>query len=117
VLEKLDNNSSSAALSWMVEMELVTNPNVLNAMVLNIFRMVRGVKDAQFVIDTTDKKILIYLELTRWSAWFHKGKAESEVTELIDQVLPAFKKRVVFDKTILEKALQLLKGKENRELK
>jgi hypothetical protein len=116
MMEELQNNPNAAALGWLLEMELVQNPYMLNSIVLNVFRMLKGVKDAEFVIDTNEKKLLIFLELTWWSRRFRAKKVEVQALELLDQVLPGFKKRVVFEKVILEKALKLI-GERNQGVK
>lgn len=111
MLEKLEDNSNSEALAWLLEMELVSNPYVLNSIILNMLVGIKGVKDTELVIDEKQKKILIYLELTWFSAKFNKIKIEQKVNEMIGQILPSFKKRIIFDRTILEKALKLVAGK------
>lgn len=108
-----DGNPNSEALQWLLEMELVNNPRVLNSIILNVFRIVKGVKDADFIIDTQNKKLLIYLELT----WFYRKFRQTEVGErvgtMIEQALPTFQTRVVFDRTILNKALDIMKKRTN----
>lgn len=109
MIEKLAENPNSDALAWLLEMELIQNPNVLNAIILNVFKTVRGLKDAEFVIDTRQKKLLIYLELKKFHEWFFKKDVEDQILEMLNQTLPNFKFRVVFDRTILEKAIKLAK--------
>ncbi len=101
----------SGALGWLLEMELVQNPTVLNSIILNIFKTVRDLKNAEFVVDTKEKKILVYLEISRWNTWFHKERISDKTMELLDQALPTFKKRIVFDKTILEKAVKIVNSR------
>jgi hypothetical protein len=111
-MEKQQDNPNPEALSWLLEMEMVSSPYVLNSIILNIFAQVKAIKDAEFVIDENRKAILIYLKL----GWFHQKfkskEIEGQVTEMLDQILPTFRKRVVFDRTILEKALVIMKNKE-----
>lgn len=110
MIEKLVENPNSAGLGWLLEMELVNNPHVLNAIIANIFRAVSGIKDADFVIDTKAKKLLIYLELGYFAKIFYKRRIETQVSEMFEQTLPHFKKRVVFDKKILNRALNIVKN-------
>jgi hypothetical protein len=111
MIEKLEANPMSGALGWLLEMELVQNPTVLNSIILNIFKTVRSLKDAEFVVDTKEKKILVYLELSRWDMWFHKNEISDKVMELLDQALPTFKKRIIHDKSILEKAIKIVNSR------
>lgn len=98
----------SGAMGWLLEMEMIQNPVVLNSIVLNIFKSVQGLKDAEFVIDTKEKKILVYLELGLWNKWFKQDKIKGTVQELLDQALPSFKKRIIYDKSLIEKALKIV---------
>ena len=105
---KLEANTSSEALAWLAEMDLVTNPAMLNNMILNLLVGVPGVKDANLVIDTQNKKMLIYLELGWFAIRFKAKVIDLHVNDIIKQVLPSWRLRVIFDRTILEKALALI---------
>lgn len=107
--EQQAENPNSEALSWLLEFELVQTPHVLNSMILNVFRILPGLKDAQFVIDLKTKKLLIYLELTWFSKHFKKQAIYDQALDIFDEILPTFKKRITFDRTILEKAIELSK--------
>ena len=58
-----EQNPQAGALTWLLDIELVSNPVVLNAVIANIAASVRGVNDIQFVIDTNRRKFLIYVEV------------------------------------------------------
>ena len=108
MLEPMDKNPQPEAVAWLMEMELVGNPTVLNNLILNILVGIPGVKDANLVVDTNNKKILIFLVLSWFSAKFKSKAIAVQVNDIISQVLPAWRLRVVFDRTILEKALKLI---------
>lgn len=108
MIEKLEDNPNAEALSWLLEMELVSSPYVLNSLILNIFSLVKGVKDAEFVIDERQKKLLVYLKLSWFSQRFRAKRTEDKVMNLLDQALPSFQKRIVFDRTVLEKAMAIM---------
>ena len=112
MIEKLETSppASASALGWLVEHELVNSPSLLNAMILNVYKLSKGITDVQFVIDAPSKKLLIYLEVTRWTRWFHLKDTEQAAMEVLDQALPSYKKRVVFDRSILNKAIELVSG-------
>ena len=117
MIHKLEENPQTGALSWLMEMELVSNPAVLNALIANIAGAVLGVKDVQFVIDTRSKKLLVYVKLSWFYDFFYKKATIDQVTELFEQVLPSFKKRVTLDIDILNKALVILNGKNSTKNK
>lgn len=110
MIEKLSDNPNPEALSWLLEMELVSSPYVLNSLILNMIVPIKGIKDVQLVIDEKRKKILIYLELRWWEKRFHAKKIEQQINDIIEQTLPSFKKRVIFDKVLLEKAVKIANG-------
>lgn len=116
-MREFKENPSAEALTWLLEMEMLTNPTVLNSVVLNIFKLTKGITDAQFVVDTNDKKLLVYLELDFWHRNFKKQKVADEVLDMLDQSIPSFKKRVVFDKQILNRALFIINEKRKQELR
>jgi hypothetical protein len=113
-MTNVQDNATPEALAWLLEMELVSTPYVLNSIILNIFASVRGIKDAEFVIDERQKKILVYLKLNWFYEKFKSRGVEAQVIEMLDQILPSFKKRVVFERRILDKALDIMKKKESR---
>ena len=115
MIEKLAENPNGEALSWLLEMELVNQPYVLNSIILNLVSGLKGIKNVELVIDEKQKKILIYLELTWFSNHFKWKEIEAKTKRLIEQALPSFKHRVIFDREILEKALKVVKDRESNE--
>lgn len=113
MIEKLDENPQAGAINWLLQMELATNPAVLNTLIANIVATTRGVKDVQLVIDESNLKILIYVELTRFHSWFFKEDIEVKLNDMFEQILPSYKKRITFDKILLERALRLIGLREN----
>lgn len=107
MIEKLSNDPNAEALTWLFEMEMVNNPYVLNSLVLNLMAGIKGVKDIELVIDEKQKKILVFLKLRWFYDKFKKKPVEDKAKELLEQILPSFKKRVIFDRKILEKALKV----------
>lgn len=101
-------NPQAGAIKWLFEMELIQNPHVLNTLIMNIAAAIKGIRDIQFVVDSNRKKILIFLELTKWANWFYKDKIYGQVIEIFDESMPSFEKRVTFDREILSKAIKML---------
>lgn len=99
--------SQSNALKWLMEIEASSDPNFLNALLLNIFRVSKRIKDVQVVMDPQKKKILIWLELDWLGRKFFQRKTLEAVGALIIDALPTYSYRVILDKTILDKAVEL----------
>lgn len=113
-MEKSLDNPNPEALGWLLEMELVATPYVLNSIILNIFASIKGIKNAEFVIDERQRKLLVYLKLNWFHERFRAKSVEEQVMEMLDQILPSFRKRIVFKREILEKALEIMNKKEKR---
>lgn len=111
MIEKLADSPNGEALSWLLEMELVSSPYVLNSIILNMMTALKGVRDVELVIDEKQKKILIYLELNWYHARFKAAQVEAQAGELIQQILPSFKRRIIFNREILEKSLKLMQAR------
>ena len=110
MIEQLETNPQADASAWLMDMDLVNNPAALNALLLNILVGFKGVKDAQLVIDTNNKKILVFLELSWYYARFKFKETSLQVTDIISQALPAWRFRVTYDRTILAKAVALIRS-------
>ncbi len=117
MIDKLQDSPNSEALSWLLEMELVNSPYVLNSLILNMFRTIKGIKDVEFVIDERQKKLLIYLKLSWFYQRFKSKQVQESVNDMVEQILPAFKRRVVFDRAILEKSIDIMKNREKEYVK
>jgi hypothetical protein len=110
MIESLEDNPQGAALSWLLEMEVVANPMVLDTLIMNIGASVKGIQDLQFVIDEKNKKILVYVEPTKYYGRFFKRQILTQVTEMISQILPSFEKRVTLNRDLLDRAIKILKN-------
>lgn len=102
--------TQSRGLSWIMEMEAVSDPTFSNALLFNIFRLSKKVIDVQIVCDSINKRMLIWIKLTWWGRKFHGKKIEEAIVEMVIGVLPNYELRVVQDREILDKSLKLLEG-------
>ena len=109
-------NPQASALRWLLEMEIVSDPNVFNGLILNLFRISKKIKDIEIVTDTRDKKLLIYvdLQLNRWFKDRQKERIQHMIENIVSDALPSYERRVVFDRNILEKALELVSKKNEQ---
>lgn len=101
--------ASNEGLRWLLEMEALNNPSTQNALVLNIFRISKRVLDTQLVMDTRNKKMLVFLKLTKWGDWFERKSIAFQVANMIKEVLPSFQLRVTYSEDILSKSLEVAK--------
>jgi hypothetical protein len=105
-------------LKWLYEMELVTDPQLINNLKINVFSISNGIKEAEFIVSEHQKAILAWIDL----GWFHKKfKGEQiklDVYERLKQLLPSFKFRVVTDREIFDMSLNKLDdmNRRNREI-
>lgn len=99
---------TAGAVKWLLEMESVMDPNVINVLILNIYKVSDRIKDVEIVFDDKRKAILIFLELSKWGQWFHAKNIQDWVEEVITQALPSYRMRVIYDREILGKALEIL---------
>lgn len=99
------------ALKWLIDLEITEDSSVLNSIILNIYRMSKGIKDVQLVIDVRKKKLLVFIELRWWEYRFHKQSIINQIAEMIDEILPSYEKRVTLDRDILTKSIELVKSR------
>ena len=111
MIDKLLENPQGNALGWLLEMEMVSNPMVLNSIIMNIMASIRGIKDLQLVVDSNKKQLLIFIELTKFGRWFFRRKIQEQLSDLLEQILPSFEKKVTFDRVFLERAIKIMKDK------
>ena len=86
----------NSATRWLYDMELVDNPMVLNNLYINIFSRSRSIKDVELLIDSRNKKILVYIKLAWYSRLFKKSKRKIAmyVIENLQELLPRYEIKV-----------------------
>ena len=97
-------------LKWLYEMELLDDPQLINNLKLNIMdaSMFR-VKEVEFVMSQSDRKILIWIELGWFNYKFRLRSTLAMIHERLMQLLPNYDFRIVTDRSILELAITKLK--------
>lgn len=107
-IEALDQNKTNGeALNWVLEMELVSDPNFINAILLNIFKITPRIKDVEIISDSVNKKMLVWLKLDWWGRKFNQVKIQETVDSMLNQALPSYKFRVIYNRELFEKALDI----------
>ena len=113
-MHTFDSNPQTGAVKWLLEMEAVMDPTVQSTIILNIKKLDPAIADVQLIFDTNRKAVLIYLHVKL--GWWRKWRKWDEflvqlVENQMDEALPTYRKRVVTDYTIFEKALKIVGAK------
>lgn len=103
-LEKV--KTQAAGLKWLYEMEILNSPQLINNLKLNIFNQDSTIKDVELLIDQNTKAILIYIQLSWWGRKFRQDRIKMSIEDLITQLLPTYRKRVVSERWIFDLALK-----------
>jgi len=90
---------------WLLELELLDNGHIKNALIANVYKISTHIRDVEILIDQVDRKMLIYLELSAFGKLFQRKKLSSMVLDMLQEVLPAYQFRVIFDKVLFVRAL------------
>ena len=112
-MEELNLTVQGDALKWLLEMEAINDPNVLNSLLLNVHRLSDRIEDVEFVTDSNSKRLLVYLDvnLGYWKKEQRSKRIQDLVENMLNDALPSYTKRIVFDRDILEKALTLVSNR------
>ena len=107
----MEINPQSDALKWLLEMELIQDPNVLNSLILNIHKTSKTIRNVEFVTDLHNKRVLVYLDIKPGIFWGKQRKIATiiELTEnILNDALPSFEKRVTVDRALLDRAIKIV---------
>lgn len=102
------HTTQSEALGWLIEMERLQDPATLNALVLNTFKVDRGIKNTEFIVDEKAKKLLVFVELSWWARKFRARLIREQVESMLTEILPSYRLRVTSDAEILAKAKAIM---------
>lgn len=97
-------------LKWLVEMEMLHHPQLLNTIKLNILMVSKHIKEVELLIYRENKSILVLVELSWWGRrpWM-KRRLFSETSDILLQILPTFEFRVTDNPAIMNAAIELVK--------
>ena len=102
------NQFLSQATSWLLEMELLGNDYMKNALILNLYKLSDYIKDVQVLADQNERKMLVYLKLSGFGMMFKKKQVASQVLDMLQGALPNFQFRVIFDLELFTKAVGMM---------
>ncbi len=106
----MDNDFTTSALSWLYDMEILSSPTVLTNLRENILLSHKRIKNCEILIIEDRQDLMVFIEVTRLGLFFKKEKdIEYSVQQILNKMLPNFRKRIVFDKEVFDKAITSVK--------
>lgn len=96
------------SVRWLFEHELLGSQQAQQALYFNIVNQSSAIKDTETLIDQYQKKMLIYVELKWWAFMTNKRDLAEQIMDVVQQALPAYGLRVIFNLQTFEKAKKLL---------
>lgn len=104
-------------LKWLYEMELVNDPQLINHLKLNVLARSKYIREVEILSSYSHKSMLVFVEMGKISKFFFKKRIEMEVLDLLRELLPNFRFRVIFERDILNLAIDQVKGAMTSSLK
>ncbi len=108
----------SQGLQWLYEMEVLNSPHLVNNLKMNIMVVSERIKEVELLISRPHRSIMIWIDVDL--GWFRKqvrfDGIQADILDIMEQLLPSYRFRVVHDKAIMELAItrleESLKGVE-----
>lgn len=97
-------------LKWLYDMQLVEDPQLINNLKLNILVTSRYIREVEILSSQAHKSMLVYLEVGSIARFFFKKRIQAEALDRLQQLLPSFRFRVIFDRQILDLAVEKVKA-------
>ena len=96
-------------MKWLVEMELLNHPQVINTIRFNILMVSKHIKEVELLMYRENKTMLVLLDMSWIGRKFLKTGILAEVEDVLTQLLPSFRFRVTQDPKIMELAVAKVK--------
>lgn len=96
-------------MKWLMELELLNQPQAINTIKLNIMMASSRIKEVELLIYRENKSMLVLLDLTWMGRKFFKKRIYGEVEDVLSQLLPTFRFRVTDDTEIMKLAIAKVK--------
>lgn len=98
-----------AGLQWLKEMEIVDHPQFVNHLKLNILMVSKRIKEVELLVSRENKQILVYVDLTWLGRKFFKKTIFLETEDILAQLLPSFRFRVIDNPQLFNLAVEKIK--------
>jgi hypothetical protein len=96
-------------MKWLVELELLNHPQVINTIRFNILMASKRIKEVELLIYRENKAMLVLLDLSWLGRTFYKKRIFEDVQEVLTQLLPSFRFRITDNPEIMELAVEKVK--------
>lgn len=96
-------------IKWLMEMELLNDPQAINTVKLNVMMASDRIKEVEILIHRENKSMLVLLELTWVGRKFLRKRIFGDVHDILSQLLPTFQFRVIDDPKIMQLSVERVK--------
>lgn len=97
-------------IQWLYEMELLNHPQLINNIKMNVMITSTKIKEVELVMSRPHKSILIWIDVDL--GWIRHDvrfkEIETHILDIMTQLLPSYKFRVIKDKSIMNLAITKL---------
>lgn len=97
-------------MQWLYEMEVLNHPQLVNNLKMNIMATSGKIKEVELLMSRPHKSIMVWVDVDL--GWFWKGtklnRIQVDILDILEQLLPSYRFRVVHDKAIMELAITRL---------
>jgi len=98
------------SIKWLYDMEMIDHPQLINHLKLNIYTLTKNIKNVELLFLQEQKSMVIYYELGFFDRILGGYKDNNLIiTDLIGQLLPNFRLRIVNDKKLFDLILKTAK--------
>lgn len=104
-----DDYAKYSGIKWLFELELIQDPQVINAIKMNILMISKHIKEIEILTVEQNKQMLILLELSWFGRTFYKKRLCNEALSVVKQLLPNFRIRVIDDRNLFQKSIDKLR--------
>jgi hypothetical protein len=112
-MEDQTNKYNSNALNWLYEMEAIDSPILKQNLYENVLFSDERIKDCAIFVTpqfTYQKGILVYIKLGFFTKLFKRKEIYSNITQVLQRLLPSYNLRIVEDINILQMAEETLRN-------
>lgn len=96
-------------IKWLVELELLNHPQVVNTIRFNIFNVSNRIREVELLIYRENRSMLVLLDLTWTGRKFFKRSIFTDVQDVLSHLLPSFRFRITDDPKIMQLAVDRVK--------
>jgi len=105
----------TSAVKHLLEWGMVDNPTVINQLVAEILASTEDLKDVELLIKEDTQDMIIFLDIKFWAKFRKRQRIIADhVFEIISKLLPSFSIRIITDRKIFKKRLEIFEKLEKK---